>query len=480
METLNITGNEPSWSLIPTELLLAELSRRGEDAANTDNTRPKCGSEEQGTYDTGLHVGALILILVISTVSCGFPLFSRRSTKGGKRQRTVLFICQHFGTGVLMATAFVHLLPTAFTSLTDPCLPHAFSKGYRPLAGLIAMVSALVVVALESYLTTRGASHSHSHHIWEELDDDDDEDEDGSEHHHSGFSGHRRRGYSTGRSSRPANIELEDREAAEGLVAGVSPLPASSPITTVPQNGKVRRQMGGPGGGRSSDDGEDDSSDRESLELELTLDELGLDDSNDALRRPRGAASGTTKSEPSGPGLLLPVANIPPNDAEEQRRLLLQCVLLEAGILFHSVFIGMALSVATGPTFAVFLIAIAFHQSFEGLALGTRIAAIHFPRSSPRPWLMVLAFGATTPVGQAIGLFVHRFYDPMSQTGLLMVGFMNAISSGLLLFAGLVQLLAEDFLSEKSYKALHGTRRVHAFLAVVAGAGLMAGVGAIA
>jgi hypothetical protein len=93
---------------------------------------------------------------------------------------------------------------------------------------------------------------------------------------------------------------------------------------------------------------------------------------------------------------------------------------------------------------------------------------------------MVLAFGATTPIGQAIGLFVHRFYDPMSQTGLLMVGFMNAISSGLLLFAGLVQLLAEDFLAEKSYKTLKGRRRVNAFLAVVGGAVLMAGVGAFA
>jgi zinc transporter ZupT len=165
---------------------------------------------------------------------------------------------------------------------------------------------------------------------------------------------------------------------------------------------------------------------------------------------------------------------------EEQKRLMLQCLLLEAGILFHSVFIGMAISVATGPPFVVFLVAIAFHQTFEGFALGSRIAALHFPKSSPRPWLMVLAYGTTTPIGQAIGLVVHNFYDPMSQTGLLMVGFMNAISSGLLLFAGLVQLLAEDFLTEKSYKTLHGRRRVNASLAVGGGAALMALVGAFA
>ena len=366
-----------------------------------------------------------------------------------------------------MATAFVHLLPTAFTSLTDPCLPYAFSKGYRPLAGLIAMVSALVVVALESYLSTRGASHSHSHHVWE---DDDSGDSD------VGATGDSRGGGSTGRHRRrepPPGIPLDDLEAREGLVAGASPLPGSTPTHPAQQSLLKHGEEG-----LQADD------DRESLDLELSFEEL----------RPEAPSSSSSHHKHSHSVSSIP--HIP--SPEEQQRLMLQCVLLEAGILFHSVFIGMALSVATGPTFAVFLIAISFHrmssltqtsdlikpnilaESFEGLALGTRIAALHFPRSSPRPWLMVLAFGATTPIGQAIGLFVHRFYDPQSQTGLLMVGFMNAISSGLLLFAGLVQLLAEDFLTEKSYKTLKGRRRVNAFLAVAGGAALMAGVGAFA
>jgi zinc transporter 1/2/3 len=152
--------------------------------------------------------------------------------------------------------------------------------------------------------------------------------------------------------------------------------------------------------------------------------------------------------------------------------------LLEAGILFHSIFIGMALSVATGTSFLVLLVAISFHQTFEGFALGSRISAIQFPASSPRPWLMALAYGTTTPVGQAIGLAIHTLYDPASQVGLLTVGFMNAISSGLLLFAGLVELLAEDFLSDESYVTLRGKRRMQACASVVSGAALMALVGA--
>lgn len=59
-----------------------------------------------------------------------------------------------------------------------------------------------------------------------------------------------------------------------------------------------------------------------------------------------------------------------------------------------------------------------------------------------------------------------------------MVGVMNAVSSGLLLFAGLVELLAEDFLSDRSYEVLRGRRRLEACAAVVAGGALMALVGA--
>lgn len=394
-----------------------------------------------------------------ASTACGFPLISSHSRS--RRSNNIVFYSQHFGTGVLIATAFVHLLPTAFQSLTDPCLPYFFSKGYKPLPGFIAMFSAMVVVAIESYLTTRGARHSHSH-MWE---GDESDDEHVAHHGQSGGILAARRGL-----NRPTNIALEDLGASEGLMAGASPLPESTPTLKV--NGKSNGEADESRGGRprDDDDDDDDDMDRESMDLELNIDELST------VPLEGGNSRSLMKPGPSPTGPAVP--HIPGPD--EQRRLMLQCLLLEAGILFHSVFIGMAISVATGPPFVVFLVAIAFHQTFEGLALGSRIAGLHLPKSSPRPWLMVLAYGTTTPIGQAIGLIVHNFYDPMSQTGLLMVGFMNAISSGLLLFAGLVQLLAEDFLTDKSYKTLHGRRRVNAFLAVVGGSLLMALVGAFA
>lgn len=310
------------------------------------------------------------------------------------------------------------------------------------------MASAIIVTGIESYLTARGAghSHSHSHGYWDEHDSSDSDDE----HRHESIGLAERRS-----GGRPANLSLGDAEEGQGLVAGVSPLPESAPTSR-----RIRK---------SADDFNDDDSD-----LELDMEELDPVSANGSHSRNGQYAS--LKPDENRVSLSLGQPQTP----EGTQRQLLQCLLLEAGILFHSVFIGMAISVATGPAFVVFLVAISFHQSFEGLALGSRIAAIQFPRNSIRPWLMVLAYGTTTPIGQAIGLVVHRMYDPQSMGGLLVVGFMNAISSGLLLYAGLVQLLAEDFLTEKSYKILKGKRRLQAYLSVVAGSILMALVGAFA
>ncbi|KAL7793149.1 Zinc/iron permease [Trichoderma ceciliae] len=446
-----------AWTSIPSSLLRAELQRRRDGGE-----RPQCGGRNSGWYDTAAHIFALLLILVLSTLACGFPLLSRRATTG-HRQRDIVFYCQHVGTGVLLATAFVHLLPTAFSSLTDPCLPYFFSRGYTPLPGLIAMVSAIIVVGVESYLTARGAghSHSHAHDFW---DENDGAEGDAQDLHLAGEGPANGRARVTGR--RPADISLEDLEATEGLV-GVSPLPKSSPAMPRRRSADL-----------ADDDDDDDNDDDNDRESDLDLDLAELDPAPAGSSAHNGPYSSLMKPNTRG-GSEAPDGN-QPQSPEEQKRRMLQCLLLEAGILFHSVFIGMAISVATGPAFVVFLVAISFHQSFEGMALGSRIAAIQFPKGSIRPWLMVLAYGTTTPIGQAIGLVLQRKWDPSSATGLVVVGITNAISSGLLLYAGLVQLLAEDFLTEKSYRVLRGKKRMQAYFSVVAGAALMAAVGAFA
>src|SRR5690606_39057603 len=65
----------------------------------------------------------------------------------------VLFLARHFGTGVLIATAFVHLLPTAFISLLDPCLPAFWTEKYPAMPGAIAMAAVFFVTTIEMVFT---------------------------------------------------------------------------------------------------------------------------------------------------------------------------------------------------------------------------------------------------------------------------------------------------------------------------------------
>ncbi|OAP57160.1 hypothetical protein AYL99_07898 [Fonsecaea erecta] len=404
-------------SRLPLDLLHAELQRRQDVPA-----KPACGTEgRRGTYNTGIHVFALFLILTLSTLACSFPIIARRFPKLPIPHH-FLFLSRHFGTGVLIATAFIHLLPTAFISMTDPCLPDFWTQTYPQMPGLIAMLSVFMVVGIEMFFASKGAGHSHAND-WEKV--------------------HQEQSPGEGRSARYGNGHI----ASEHLQAPTRPYTDASPE---------------PRDSASSD------SDLELDDLDPAADESAT--LSNPHRRKRSQHENNFHHPPS-------------KDDENPQRLFLQCLLLEAGILFHSIFIGMAVSVAQGTQFAVLLIAICFHQTFEGFALGARIAALIptlFDASSPKPWLMALAYGATTPIGQAMGIVLHSLYDPASKVGLLMVGITNAISSGLLLFAGLVQLIAEDFLSEKSYEVLTGQRRIEACLAVGLGGLLMAIVGAFA
>lgn len=101
--------------------------------------------------------------------------------------------------------------------------------------------------------------------------------------------------------------------------------------------------------------------------------------------------------------------------------------MLEGGILFHSVFVGISVSLTTGNGYIVLLIAILFHQAFEGLGLGSRIAEVPWGHRTVRPWILVVAFGTTAPIGQAIGLISRSSFDPEGVFGLVIVGVFNAM-----------------------------------------------------
>lgn len=344
------------------------------------------------------------------------------------------------------------------------------------MPGFIAMVSVFVVVGIEMVFAMKGAGHSH-HVDFARLGSGEGESEGRAERR-------RRRSGSFHNTFRQMPLRGEGDVPLEEQRSPYQDSPLA-PQTPPKESSALNKPL------PPEPDAEDSDLDLDELDpvaddmQPLTRRNEDSEDENDELPSANGHTNGLTRpnkhkrtvswADQQGDASSYDNTSKP---TPEEQRLIIQCLMLEAGILFHSIFIGLAVSVSTGSAFVVLLIAISFHQTFEGLALGSRIASIgSFSTQSLRPWIMCLLYGITTPVGQAIGLGVQGLYDPESQFGLLMVGIMNAISSGLLLYAGLVQLLAEDFLSDSSYTELRGKRRLQACGAVVAGALLMALVG---
>jgi zinc transporter 1/2/3 len=74
--------------------------------------------------------------------------------------------------------------------------------------------------------------------------------------------------------------------------------------------------------------------------------------------------------------------------------------------MIHSLVIGLTLAITSGSDFTSLLVAVTFHQLFEGLSLGIRIASLPAPKGRV-PWLravLAVLFAITVPVGISIGL----------------------------------------------------------------------------
>jgi zinc transporter 1/2/3 len=115
-------------------------------------------------------------------------------------------------------------------------------------------------------------------------------------------------------------------------------------------------------------------------------------------------------------------------------------------VIFHSIFIGLTLAVS-GAEFITLYVVLTFHQTFEGLALGSRLGSIEWPESKKwTPYFLGLGYALATPIAIAIGLGVRTSLDPNSQSFLIINGVFDSISAGILIYTGLVELMAHEFM----------------------------------
>lgn len=351
------------------------------------------GPVDNGSGSIGLRIGAIFIIWASSTALTLFPIVTRRIPRLSINREAFDF-AKYFGSGVIIATAFIHLLAPAASDeeLGSPCLSSDFQN--YPFAFAFAMIAMFAVFVVEVLAFRVGSQYANKLAY----------DSHAGGHHHAMEHG--------------GNPNLaQEKQHNHNAIKSVS-----------------------------SDD------------VENAAAVPGADSAAEAKMVADSSSTASTKL-----------------DLTTQASEILGVMILEFGVVFHSIIIGITLG--TTSDFTVLFIVIIFHQMFEGLGLGTRLAFLPLGMKSWIPTLGAILYGLVTPIGIAIGLGVRHTYNGDSATAAYVTGIFDSVSAGILLYTGTVELLAHEFIFNDKMRNAPLKKVVISILEMLTGAGLMALLG---
>ncbi|KAG0168088.1 high-affinity Zn(2+) transporter zrt1 [Apophysomyces sp. BC1034] len=324
-----------------------------------------CAAEPIESYNMPMRVGSLFVILATSALGVFTPMILHRIqpyTKGSIRD-WILTVGKFFGTGVILATAFVHMLPEALDNFHSPCLSEGW-QSYEAFAGIFCMIASFALQLLEL-----------------------------------------------------AAVANLDRIRAR------------------------KRQ---------------DSGDVEKVQMSVS------EESSQSTAHNNNEHIGHVHSA----GLL----------EEDQSFKNIGTLMLEFGIVMHSIIIGITLANTGNEEFTTLLIALVFHQFFEGIALGTRVNDLN-NKSWKKPFVMGVVFMIMTPIGVAIGIGIHSAFNPHSSSATLASAILDSLSAGILLYNAYVSLMSMEINHNEEFRKSSFLRKTVCFMSMYIGAGLMALLG---
>lgn len=323
-----------------------------------------------------MRIGAIFIILATSAVGIFAPIILYRISpfQEGSVRDWILTAGKFFGTGVIIATAFIHMLPEALERFGSECLSEGWHS-YHAFGGLFCMLAsfALQVIELTALSNLDAIAKRNAQR-------------------------------------KNADAQIEELTAAAKLGA--------KDYTTPDALANHEHNHYG-----ISQDGHVHSA--------------GFMENDQSLRS-------------------------------------ISTFILEFGILMHSVIIGITLGTVDSSFFITLLIALVFHQFFEGIALGTRINELQC-KSWTKPIIMGLLFVCITPIGVAIGIGIRSTMNPRSS--ILAQAILDSLSAGILLYSAYVSLMSIEINHNVGFRKSSVGRKVFCFLCMYLGAAMMSIIG---
>lgn len=362
------------------------------EAGASSSVTIDCDSGNDFDGRLGLRISSIFVIGAGSFLGAVVPIILARSSRL-QVPKVAFFIAKYFGSGVIIATAFIHLLAPANEALGSPCFPEDSAIAGYPWPEGIALMTIFVMFFIEllasRYEWNLDGGHSHGNDPSRDLLS----------------------------SSAKTKVDEEQGSATE---LGVQPTKAAESHA----DPGYTHDISYPPGGEDHLGHKRDHEDPDSFAAQMTA-----------------------------------------------------LFILEFGVIFHSIFIGLTLAVA-GEEFTVLYIVLVFHQTFEGLGLGTRLAVSRWPKGKEfMPYLMGFAYALSTPIAIAAGLGVRTTLQPGSLSTLTVNGIFDSISAGILIYTGLVELMAHEFMFNPEMRKSSIRMTLSAYGCMVLGAGLMALLG---
>jgi zinc transporter 1/2/3 len=329
-----------------------------------------CAAAEAEEYDLSLHIASIFIVLVVSGTGLFGTLLLSSFNKKSKNSTTsrlnqALQLLKMFGIGVIASTAWIHLLPEAFAQFANPCLQGEWTRYGTSYVGLFGLIAGFGVQLIEILaLGHSKRSLSHGH---------------GHDHdHHDGYS--------------EQYLVNQMEQGAEKKTVNTDNTSNSAETKSIESSS-----------GNSCENHEAASD----LHAETRL------SFQQAIPSSTGGHTEPTK---------VPIETHFHADSKH-----LSVMLLEAGIVFHSVVIGLALGVVPDAEFKTLVFAVCFHQLFEGMALGVLIGDLRL-KSFAKFWVLGLIYPLSTPLGVSIGVGIRSTFNENAQGMILLQGILESMS----------------------------------------------------
>ena len=450
-------------------------------AAFSSEADLNCSSSlSSSSYSTSLRIAGIFIMLLISSLGMFSSLFlglnaTASATKGeptakDKLIERILQLSKMFGIGVIAGTAWTHLLPAAFRHFSAPCLNSWWAYYGTSWVGVFSLLAGFTVQNIE----INGRDKIRKIHRLKRK---------------------RIEGENVGMFFIHSSIIFVDG----------TPTPTTTPddiavnnlITETEIEAESNESQSGlqvPRGSldmRESSIVGDELSEfhtNENLIAKGKPEDIPSIKNRESLESPdkNGVIDDSFKMNSSGVTILLIDEQKTSTKLSKSKSLKIKeaaaikkvsTIVMEMGVFVHSLIIGLTLGIASERTFPTLFLALSFHQLFEGIAMGVIVSDTSLSKKSKIALGVIYPF--STPIGIAIGIFIHSpYFESSIPTILLTEGILESLSSGILMYSTYCELIGGEINHSSTFDQYDSKFKSYCFLAMYAGAASMALVGA--